>query len=206
MPESVFLNQPLVNTGTIATPNPYILTKDLPTPDTDMMATHSPNTPTRRLPKRESPTSDQKASIGISSQSEPEDLDQLTPKQEKLRKLLQQRYVTIGGILTAFDPYGGMVIIQKSEERSMETVKAARHNKKLWDALEKIVQGGDGFAFFIGHGLMIFALLVHAKRIKSTPQIDAVLAMSGYSEEFILMNAVLHDAETRQSVSGSNGN
>jgi hypothetical protein len=208
MPESLSSNQPFASTNTTATAVPIMPTKDLPTPDMPTMDTLPPITSMRRRLTRESPIDHPKPSTPTSeksSSSDLEELDALTPKQEKLRKLLQQRYVTVGGILTAFDPYGGMVVIQKSEERSMEAVKAARHNKRVWEVLEKIVYGGDGFAFFLGHGLMIFALLVHAKRIKSNPQIDAVLAMSGYSEDYIMMNAMLEHAG-EQGIPGSQVN
>lgn len=85
----------------------------------------------------------------------------------------------------------------------METVKAARHNTKMWQMLEKVVYGGDSFSFFLGHGMMIFAILVHAKRIKSNERVDAVLAACGYSEEYMLMQMVDHGSE---NVSGNNSN
>lgn len=155
-------------------PGPTILMKDIPPLNTN--TSESTKNPTNR----------RKVSTSISNDLETEDVDVLTAKQEKVRKLLEQRYISLGGMLCAVDVYTGMVVAKSAEARSMETVKAARHNRKLWDSLERFVHGGDSLAFFFGHGLMIFAILVHARRIKSTPQIDVLLAMSGYSEQAVM--------------------
>jgi len=94
--------------------------------------------------------------------------------------------MTIGGFLSAIDPYAGLIIIKHSEERSTEIVKAARHNKRFYEALEKFIYGGDAISCIIGHGFMLFAILIHAKRIKSSPQIDLLLHLSGYSEASLM--------------------
>jgi hypothetical protein len=110
---------------------------------------------------------------------------------------LQERYTGLGGMICAVDTYAGLVIMKSAEVRSMEAVKAARHHKQVWQALEKFVYGGDVFAFFAGHGLMIFAILVHAGRIKSNAKLDMLLALSGYHERSILSEMSESFSESR---------
>src|SRR5215468_3244547 len=91
--------------------------KDLPLPDMSTRNTRLSRTNTSE--NKEHLIKDPKVSIPISESLVPdfEDLDTLTPKQERIRKLLQQRYVEFGGFLTLADSYAGMVVMKCSEER-----------------------------------------------------------------------------------------
>ena len=58
----------------------------------------------------------------------------------------------------------------------------ARHHKEMYKFLQKMTAGNDYLALATGHGLMIYAILVHFKRVPDSP----ILHLVGLGEETIL--------------------
>lgn len=80
---------------------------------------------------------------------------------------------------SSFDIYVGLVIIKNAQDRSTEMVRACRHNKIAWKWLEAFVNSSDTASCIMGHGLMIYAIMVHSGRLRGDV---GSLALFGYAE------------------------
>jgi hypothetical protein len=109
--------------------------------------------------------------------------DLLTAAQKRVVKKLTSLYGTIGIFTAGVDAYDGILLIKCAEQRAEEVVRAARHNKAVWNILVKVVEGGDLGSLIIGHTLMVYAILAHHGRAKKN---ELLLQQIGYSEEIIL--------------------
>jgi hypothetical protein len=158
------------------------------------------NTPTKDTQSSDTPTKQQKKSskgkketlpppIGTSESPGIEELadelapDKLTTLQLRVAKRLTGLYGTIGVFTAGADAYDGVLLIKCAEARAEEIVRAARHNKAVWNVLVKVVEGGDLGSMLIGHTLMFYAILAHHGRAKKN---ELLLSQLGYSEEIIL--------------------
>lgn len=115
--------------------------------------------------------------------SDEENLDPLTPKQERIRKRYEGMYAGLGAGIFAFRPYAGMVLIQSANARSDELIRAARHNPIVWKWLEYFANSSDSFNFIVGHGVMLWAILSEMGRLHGNP---AIFKMAGLSIEQVM--------------------
>jgi hypothetical protein len=93
---------------------------------------------------------------------------------------LASLYATIGAMISSFDMYAGLILIKLADDRSEEVVRACRHNKSAWRWLERIVNSSDVGSCIVGHGLMLYAILVHAGRLKGDVNNLAMFGLAEY--------------------------
>lgn len=106
-----------------------------------------------------------------------------TSRLDKLTAQLTGFYAAIGMMVTRADMYDGLLLMKESENRAKELIAVASHHKGMLNILEKLVESNDYITLTIGHGMMIYAMLAHHKRLKG----DAfMLAQFGYSEQQVL--------------------
>lgn len=109
--------------------------------------------------------------------------DKLTPKQKKVAEQITQ-WIALGGIaLVNVDPYDAMLMLRTSGRHAELIVRAARHDKRVWDVLERLTQSSDFVALASFEGLLLYAILAHHGRL---PKNDTLLQQFGYSEAQIL--------------------
>jgi hypothetical protein len=89
-----------------------------------------------------------------------------------------------GVSLIAVDPYDGAIFIKTAARHAELIVKAARHDKRVWDILEKLTQSSDLFALMSFEAFFIYALLAHHN--PDMPKNEPLLAQFGYHEQQIL--------------------
>lgn len=77
-------------------------------------------------------------------------------------------------------PLAGAVVMQESANRAEEVVRVAAHYPKVMEWLEKIVESNDQVNLAIGHGIMLYAVLIAADRLPLGEKSAAVLAQFGY--------------------------
>lgn len=115
--------------------------------------------------------------------SEGEELDPLTPKQEKLRLKYQGMYTGLGGLSFGFSPYTGIVLMQSASARSEELIRWARHNPFLYKWLERFADSSDTVNFIAGHGLMLWAIIANTGRLRGNA---ALFSMAGLTKEQVM--------------------
>lgn len=96
-----------------------------------------------------------------------------------LKENVAGTYASIGILVSSRDSYDGMVILSSAEARATELVAVASHNKRLFELLERVFTQGDTMKMFIGHGIMVYAIMVHHNRLPGNP---VLLQQFGYTE------------------------
>lgn len=114
---------------------------------------------------------------GLATEQQPVEL---TPREKKLVKNLTGLYMGVGGIVAGFRALPGQIIMGSADARADEVVRWARHDKKVMENLEKFCAGNDTFNMILGHGAMLFAILVSVDRIALGPRTAALLEATGY--------------------------
>lgn len=107
---------------------------------------------------------------------------ELTPREKKLCKNLTGLYTGLGAMVAGFRALPGQIIMGSADARADELVRWARHDKKIMEALEKFVEGNDTINMILGHGAMLFAILVSVDRIGLGPRSAAILQATGYDQ------------------------
>ena len=115
----------------------------------------------------------------------------LTPREKKLLKNLTGLYTGVGAIVAGLRSLPGQIIMGSAAARAEEVVRFARHHKDVLEALEKLVESNDTFNMIVGHGAMLFAILVSLDRIKVGPRSAAILQATGYDQ---VVNIKLQEA------------
>jgi hypothetical protein len=100
-----------------------------------------------------------------------------------VRIRLAELYALIGTLLAGANMYAGVVIAKNANVRAEEVVRAARHDKTMWKWVERVANGSDMGNLLVGHGLMVWAILIQAGRL---PGDVNKLAALGYAEWQVL--------------------
>lgn len=109
--------------------------------------------------------------------------DRLAARAQKLYPKVVNFYASVGFLCTRWDTYDGCLLILGAEDRAKELLSVAQHHKRMLDMIERIVEGNDYVTLATGHGLVLYAMLVHHERIKG----DIPFLMKlGYHESQIL--------------------
>ena len=68
-------------------------------------------------------------------------------------------YGTVGTMLFLVSPADGVLIAQGAADRAKEVVMVARHHPQMWNVLVTLTTASDYTPFFVGHGMLLVALL-----------------------------------------------
>lgn len=109
--------------------------------------------------------------------------EKLNRRQQKVADTLTQWLVLASASLVPVDQYDGYLLLKTSAQHAELIVKACRHDKRVFDALEKLTQGGDVFALLSFEGILLYALLSHHGRI---PKNDVMLHQFGMTEKQVI--------------------
>lgn len=109
--------------------------------------------------------------------------EKLNRRQQKVADTLTRWLVLGSASLVPFDQYDGYLLLKTSAQHAELIVKATRHDKRVFDALEKMTEGGDIFALLSFEGILIYALLSHHGRI---PKNDVMLQQFGMTETQVI--------------------
>ena len=109
--------------------------------------------------------------------------DKLTSRQQKVADEITKWFALGGVALVASDSYDGMLLVRTAATHADKIVRAARHDKRVFETLEKLTQSSDLFALVSFEGFFLYALAVHHGRLKPN---DALLAQFGYHESQVL--------------------
>jgi hypothetical protein len=161
---------------------------------------NSPRPRTSTLDDLES--KDTPGSIEDKAQKEAQEIvnEKLTPRQKKVADEITKWFAFAGVALVQTDAYDGMLILKTSAQHAELIVKAARHDKRVFDVLERMTQSSDMIALASFEGIFLYALMAHHGRI---PANKPMLQQFGYSEEQIL--EVPPAPEAQDDTIGTNG-
>jgi hypothetical protein len=109
--------------------------------------------------------------------------EKLTPRQKKVADEITKWFAFGGVALVNSDAYDAMLLIKTSAQHAELIVKAARHDKRVFEVLERMTQSSDIIALATFEGILLYALLVHHGRV---PENKPLLQQFGYSEEQVL--------------------
>lgn len=109
--------------------------------------------------------------------------EKLNRRQQKVAETLTRWLVLGSASLVPVDQYDGYLLLKTSAQHAELIVKAARHDKRVFDSLEKLTQGGDVFALLSFEAILLYALLSHHGRI---PKNDIMLQQFGMTEEQVI--------------------
>jgi hypothetical protein len=116
-------------------------------------------------------------------------------------------YTALGAGTFGFRPYAGMALMRYAKERSEELIRMARHYPFLWKWLEYFADSSDTMAFLIGHGVMLWAILSEAGRLKGN---SAIFNLAGLAPEQVMAPPpnmpVMSEEELHAYTAASNGN
>jgi len=109
--------------------------------------------------------------------------EKLTPRQKKVAEEITKWFALGGVALVNTSPYDGMLLLKTSARHAELIVRAARHDKRVWDVLERLTQSSDLIALVSFEGMLLYALLAHHDRI---PKNEPLLQQFGYGEKQVL--------------------
>jgi hypothetical protein len=109
--------------------------------------------------------------------------EHLTARQKKVAEEITKWFALGGVALVNTEPYDAMLLLKTSARHAELIVRAARHDKRVWEVLERLTQSSDLIALVSFEGFLIYALLAHHNRI---PKNEPLLQQFGYAESQIL--------------------
>lgn len=104
------------------------------------------------------------------------------PKQahQALIQDLTGLYFLLGATVAGVKPVAGQIIMEKSGDRATELVNACKRNPKALKWLRRITKSSDLTTCVVGHGAMIYAVMIAADRIPLSPRALPMLHALGY--------------------------
>jgi hypothetical protein len=178
--------------------------QNTPTKDPPPTSTAMKKPATRSHHRKTSAPGVSTSGSGVSARKTPVEPKDVAPKpvyaagiSDKRVKLLTENiagaYGTVGVLVASRNSYDGMVLLSGAYARAEEIVNVASHNKRAFELLERLFAQGDVMKLVVGHGAMLYAIMVNHDRIPANP---VLLQQFGYLPEQLLkkFESASHDA------------
>ena len=89
-------------------------------------------------------------------------------------------YFALGALLAGANPVAGTIVMEKSADRARELVNACKRNPAALKFLKGLTKSSDLASAVIGHGTMVYAILIAVGRIPLSERSLPLLHAMGY--------------------------